>query len=798
MNKNYLLLNAVVLTLLCVAQTEARNYYIDAVNGDNINGDGSFENPYKHIILVFKQGDMQPGDEIHLAPGLYTDEPDRFGFRESFPIDLSDGISLHGASAADVILEASRTSNAIIQVVNNSQPVTISGVKIYHTYQNGTGIKITDCMTEIVTVFDCEITENNYGLYIMKSQAIIDRCIISKNAVTDLNNYIGGAGLYCDTSILDISNSEIRDNTVKGRAQGGGVYCYNRSSMTLYNTVISGNTASGSYGGGNGGGIHILNSSEATVDRCTIKENHSSENGGGINCSGNLHITNSMIANNKAGGSGGGMYIKKTATILHCTFLENTSASGTVSVENSDVRIGNCIFVRAMKSEDAPGYAISELNESSDPQVFSNLFWDNAENFYLDEGSYGIPLVLTLNFMLEEAWDNISEDPGFINADKGNFDLQSNSPCIDAGAGVVTNVVMPVTDFLGRTRPQGNGYDIGAYEFQGEKPIPTIPPTPIPTPTPSPTVFPFEIVITPNELDFGEVTIGEFRELAFLLENQGDGGWSVEPWTLAPFSIVGGLGSEISPGGSAMVIVRYEPQVAGTDEDIVNFNFGRLPLGIPPHHGDYFESRTVRGTAVFAPIPTEIPTPTATPTPTPGPFVIEFEQPTIEENGLIYVAGGFSEFPSGEVTFVELSDWIPSSSDGQGMMMEVDPGEVALILTDLPVHIGSRVALLRAVARADQPNVSIALAALKGDRLSADSMDGSIATHIPASAASFIEQERALVLLYEPDSGEAITPVLQIAATGDTGPARVYFDRLEIHFIDTETDIPNELLFASP
>lgn len=53
-----------------------------------------------------------------------------------------------------------------------------------------------------------------------------------------------------------------------------------------------------------------------------------------------------------------------------------------------------------------------------------------------------------------------NEDPLFVNYSINDFRLQVNSPCIDKGADVgVTH------DFNGNIRPQGAGYDIGAFEF---------------------------------------------------------------------------------------------------------------------------------------------------------------------------------------------------------------------------------------------------------------------------------------------------------------------------------------------
>ena len=57
--------------------------------------------------------------------------------------------------------------------------------------------------------------------------------------------------------------------------------------------------------------------------------------------------------------------------------------------------------------------------------------------------------------------DNISSNPLFMNPDAGDFRLQPNSPCIDAGL----NIPIITRDLDLNMRPFGSGYDIGAYEF---------------------------------------------------------------------------------------------------------------------------------------------------------------------------------------------------------------------------------------------------------------------------------------------------------------------------------------------
>ncbi len=56
---------------------------------------------------------------------------------------------------------------------------------------------------------------------------------------------------------------------------------------------------------------------------------------------------------------------------------------------------------------------------------------------------------------------NISANPLFVDQYTGDYHLQSNSLCIDTG----TSSNAPATDFEGTTRPQGAGFDMGAYEY---------------------------------------------------------------------------------------------------------------------------------------------------------------------------------------------------------------------------------------------------------------------------------------------------------------------------------------------
>ncbi len=199
-------------------------------------------------------------------------------------------------------------------------------------------------------------------------------------------------------------------------------------------------------------------------------------------------VTNNMTYNNV----GNGLYTNhgtgSVAFINNISFANkeygvgiNGSASGNIVANN--ILVGNGIA------------AIKTWSGTSNTQISNNILFNNVSNYLLNGTA-----IQTGNLIV---------DPQFVNylADgTGDYHLKATSPAIDAG--ISTNA--PALDYDGNTRPQGNGIDIGIYEYLTGvtptitgliTPSATISPTiavtntPIPTmtvsPTPSPIVSAF-------------------------------------------------------------------------------------------------------------------------------------------------------------------------------------------------------------------------------------------------------------------------------------------------------------------
>jgi hypothetical protein len=78
----------------------------------------------------------------------------------------------------------------------------------------------------------------------------------------------------------------------------------------------------------------------------------------------------------------------------------------------------------------------------------------------LASGNYPVDASFNYGIGTGATGNIFATNPFFTDAANGDFTLQAGSSCIDVG----TATGAPTTDIAGMTRPQGGGFDIGAYE----------------------------------------------------------------------------------------------------------------------------------------------------------------------------------------------------------------------------------------------------------------------------------------------------------------------------------------------
>lgn len=293
----------------------------------------------------------------------------------------------------------------------SSSSLTVSNCQI--SGNKGDGIYCPSSDTSRVTISDCDITNNDSsGIciagYDFESPPTISGCTISGN----------DHGIYCSSSSPTISDCVISSNN------GGGIYVAGTNSSP--SPTISGCTISK-----NERGIYCSSSSPDII-KCIIKDNVTNNNGGGLifsSCE-NPTITNSIISGNKSSKIGGGIFSTSSSlAITNCTISGNTSnAWGGVYMVNGSSKIFNTIVWG---------------NTPDDSSIRTSAVVQNSDIASYPAGSAG----------------NIDQDPLFIG--NGDYQLVADSPCIDTG----TSSGVPATDIDGTIRPQGFGYDMGAYEY---------------------------------------------------------------------------------------------------------------------------------------------------------------------------------------------------------------------------------------------------------------------------------------------------------------------------------------------
>ena len=202
---------------------------------------------------------------------------------------------------------------------------------------NGPGIY---CSTEATPEIQANtITGNSGGGIYVSGEGTSP--LISGNRITGNRSSYGG-GIECTSQAgMTLLDNVIYRNTAYDL--GGGVYCYQASTVIIGgDNVISENSAEG-YGGG----LFVTSSGSVTVDSCRIIDNLAMDKGGGVflSADASLVLTNVLLTGNTSDRFGGGiaLHLDATLSVDNCTISNNTANVGGAIFSWGAIDIANSI-----------------------------------------------------------------------------------------------------------------------------------------------------------------------------------------------------------------------------------------------------------------------------------------------------------------------------------------------------------------------------------------------------------------------------------------------------------------------
>jgi CSLREA domain-containing protein len=386
-------------------------------------------------------GSDGPGTSLTITNGTYT-----------------DNIATNGSGGAIYTnkLDDLDISNAIID--SNDAGGWAGGLHLGNPLSGAT-----------VTISSSSIDSNTSasggsGINIAAGTAAFDMDIgygttIDSNVINDAASWATnhGAGIrLTGTNAVDFTmfGGSISSNIDQaGSGAGGALYTTGPSSVALDGVTMNSNTVEG-YGGA----ISLSNTGTTTISKSYIQGNSSLRDGGGIriNNGTTATITNTIISGNRlhgGSGTGGGIKVELSATLnlYNSTVAGNRSdfsgggiySSGSVTIRNSII-YGN------------DGSSSVDFSGTVDEETTSIIGTGDPDPLFVDT--------------------QLATAGAATTAGDYRLCYTTNLPVAGCGAtispGIFTggHLNAPSTDIVDQSRPQGNGYDMGAYEYAAGAP----------------------------------------------------------------------------------------------------------------------------------------------------------------------------------------------------------------------------------------------------------------------------------------------------------------------------------------
>ena len=333
------------------------------------------------------------------------------------------------------------------------------------------------------------INRRGGAVYLLGSRARFENCVLSPNDPGRVG--LGGA-VFCEGAGQAVFDHCIMQGNVAG---SGGAVAVRKAPTSAYprfqNCEFVQNIARF-----NGGAVH-MDSSNALLINCTITENQSSQCGGAIYAywHGNPLVEHCTIAynesfwggavftameshptfqrcvlNNNIAGLGGAMYVWRANPMLEfCTAAHNTSTQG----DGGGIYLNEAQYFWARHTIIAYSYGGEGVYFRNSPNAIFQ-YCDIGTNsggpigYWPDQDAVpeGLGLLTQTNFNQDscDEYMNIYFDPQFVDGAAGDYHLNWNSPCIDAGD--------PAEEHWD---PDGTRLDIGAF-YRDATPVSWVPP----------------------------------------------------------------------------------------------------------------------------------------------------------------------------------------------------------------------------------------------------------------------------------------------------------------------------------
>jgi len=283
----------------------------------------------------------------------------------------------------------------------------------------GGGILVYECKN--TTLKRCTMTDNHAftggGIAFVRADGSLRGPVITGNTADN------GGGISIYSADLSLYNATTRENS----ALNGGGLMSGGSKINIHNSNFSENNAS------NGGGIYLLSSTKGNISCSVVYDNYADNSGGGIYAMmSKIAIKNTTILKNNAK-NGGGMY----------NFFTNASLKG-VKIKNN----------RAKRGGGYEGYHAYTDFYNCD---FTNNTAENGGSIYSDTS--------TSTFHSSEFNNNTAENGGGIYSDNSTSTFHSsefNNNTAENGGGIYSSTSTSIfhwCNFINNSAEHGGGYE---------------------------------------------------------------------------------------------------------------------------------------------------------------------------------------------------------------------------------------------------------------------------------------------------------------------------------------------------